>query len=381
MIRFLKEPIKKQMRKTGMVRELEIDKQKLRSQNKKLINELNNLKTENRKLKNITTNLKIERTDIKKEFLSFVKSEFNPLKTENEGLQVENVGLKGLVADAQAEIGGLKGLVADVQAENQHLKDQMEKTQKVNQKFLSERSELTALIKDQINNLKVENQSLKDQINRLKVENQSLKAERANEKLLSERSDMVGYSLKTGLRGMSTDAGKPAIIKYILENVEKNAKILDVGFGSGVYGKLLRAFLYQNIDGADVYEENIKELGLDKIYDNIYIKNILDFDFDYYDLIIMGDVLEHIELESAKKLLSGFIKEKKCGNVIVSIPYEYKQGEAYGNPYERHLQPDANDEYMEKHYPYLQLIDKSTIPRRGGIMATYVWNKYMPHID
>jgi hypothetical protein len=55
MIRFLKEPIKKQMRKTGMVRELEIDKQKLRSQNKKLINELNNLKTENRKLKNITT--------------------------------------------------------------------------------------------------------------------------------------------------------------------------------------------------------------------------------------------------------------------------------------------------------------------------------------
>lgn len=62
MIRFLKEPIKKQMRKTGMVRELEIDKQKLRSQNKKLINELNNLKTENRKLKNITTNLKIERS-------------------------------------------------------------------------------------------------------------------------------------------------------------------------------------------------------------------------------------------------------------------------------------------------------------------------------
>ncbi|MBU4608453.1 MAG: class I SAM-dependent methyltransferase, partial [Euryarchaeota archaeon] len=251
----------------------------------------------------------------------------------------------------------------------------------------SERSALVAQLNDRVSDLKKENHVLEDQLKKTQAKNQNLKERKKslkieNQKLLSERTGIVGYSLKNGLRGMSTDAGKPAIIKYILENVDKwNSKILDVGFGSGVYGKLLRAFLYQNIDGVDVYEDNIKEMGLDKIYDNIHIKNILDFDFEYYDLIIMGDVLEHIELESSKKLLSRFIKNNKCGNIIVSIPYEYKQGEAYGNPYEKHLQPNANKEYMEEHYPYLQLIDTSTIPRRGGIMATYVWNKYMPHID
>ena len=122
-------------------------------------------------------------------------------------------------------------------------------------------------------------------------------------------------------------------------------------------------------------------MGLDKIYDNIYIENILDFDFEYYDLIIMGDVLEHIELEYSKKLLSEFIKNNKCGYIIVSIPFEYKQGEAYGNPYEKHLQPNVNKEYMEEHFPYLQLIDTSKIPLRGGTIATYVWNKYMHYPD
>ena len=343
MFNVFKEPIKKQIRKTGIVRELEIEK-------RKLINKNENLK-----------NLVVV-------------------------LEAENGGLKSLVAELEAESGGLKSLVAELEAENQDLKDLIEETQKANQKFLSERSYLVYHINDQINNLKYENKKLKDllkntQTERQNLENQIKDLKIQNQKFLSERSELVGYSLKTGFRGMSTDAGKPAIVKYILENVDKNSKILDVGFGSGVYGKLLRAFLYQNIDGIDVYEDDIKEMGLDKLYDNIYIKNILDFDFEYYDLVIMGDVLEHIELESAKKLLSGFVKKNKCGNIIVSIPYEYKQGEAYGNPYEKHLQPNANMEYMEKHYPYLQLIDTSPIPRRGGIMATYVWNKYMPHVD
>ena len=361
MIKIIKEPIKKQMRKTGMVRELEIEKQKLKDQNGNLNTQVNNLKTENCNIKKTIKNLEIE----KHELSAFIKTKFGPLKTENDNL---------------------KNLVMDTQAENQSLKNELKKDKIFNQKFLSERSNLVSYINDHINKLKKENQDLEELFKITKVENQNLKNQMRilkieNQKMLSERSELVGYSFKTGLRGMSTDAGKPAIIKYILENVTKNSKILDVGFGSGVYGKLLRAFLYQNVDGIDVYEDNIKEMGLDKIYDNIYIENILDFDFDFYDLIIMGDVLEHIELESAKKLLLKFIKENKCGNIIVSIPYEYKQGEAYGNPYEKHLQPSANKEYMEKHYPYLNLVDMSTIPHRGGIMATYVWNKYMTHLE
>lgn len=228
--------------------------------------------------------------------------------------------------------------------------------------------------------VKIDNERLQKYINVLECENKKLKSQlndlmKEKQNLLNERTEMVGFSLKADIRGLSPDEGKPSILKYILENLNKDAKILDVGFGSGVYGKLLRAFYYQNIDGLDIYGENIKEMDLDKIYDNIFIENILDFNFDYYDLIIMGDILEHIELESAKKWLSGFIEEGKCSNIIVSIPYEYEQDEIYGNKHEKHLQPDVNKEYMEKHYPYLKLIDSQIMAHCEKITATYVWNR------
>lgn len=241
------------------------------------------------------------------------------------------------------------------------IKDQIRKTGMV--KELEIKNEA---LKNQLILSEKEKAALKHQLSNLKIE---------NKRLSSQKSELVGYSLKTNLRGLSPDEGKPSILKYILENIKKNAKILDVGFGSGVYGKLLRAFYYQNIDGIDVYDKNIPEMGLDKIYDNIFIENIMDFDFEHYDLIIMGDVLEHIELESAKELLLRFIDNNKCSTLIVSIPYEYEQGELYGNSHERHLQDEVTAEYMEKHYPYLKLIDSSMMAHSGNIVAVYLWNE------
>ena len=206
-------------------------------------------------------------------------------------------------------------------------------------------------------------------------ESQIKNLEQEKQKYKVEKSQKAGFSLKTDLRGVSTEEGKANILKYFLENIKKDAKILDVGFGSGVYGKLLRTFYYQNIDGLDVYGDNIKEMGLDLIYDNIFIENILDFNFDFYDLIIMGDVLEHIELESSKKLLSRFIDENKCDTIIVSIPYEYEQDEVYGNRYEKHLQSNVTYQYMKENFPYLKLIDSKIMTHNGGVIATYIWNR------
>jgi 2-polyprenyl-3-methyl-5-hydroxy-6-metoxy-1,4-benzoquinol methylase len=233
------------------------------------------------------------------------------------------------------------------------------------------------ILTNQVNKLKVINTNLGKDFSDLENENENLKTQIKN--LDQEKQNLITrlesfYKPIIGIRGASVDEGKTALLKYILENINKNAKILDVGFGSGVYGKVLRAFNYRNIDGIDIYGDNIEKLGLDMIYDNIFIENILDFDFKYYDLIIMGDVLEHIELELAKNLLSKFIKGNKCGNIVVSIPYEYEQGEEYGNPYEKHLQPGVTQEYMKKHYPCLQLIDESLM-NNNGIIAIYIWSK------
>lgn len=232
-----------------------------------------------------------------------------------------------------------------------------------------------------VRSLEMENHDLKHRLKIIETDNKNLlkeikileKKQETLEDLNNKNVDLTGC-----VRGVSSDAGKPAILEYILDNVKKNEKILDVGFGSGIYCKMLRAFNYKNIEGVDVYNKNISEMGLDQIYDQIYIENILDFDFKYYDLIIFGDVLEHIELEHAKNLLSSYINENKCNRIIVSIPYEYEQDEVYGNRYEKHLQSEVNKEFMEEHYPYLKLIDLSIMPHTGGYIATYVWNKIDP---
>lgn len=220
-------------------------------------------------------------------------------------------------------------------------------------------------LQNHIDVLSNRNKQLNTQIDILKSENRNLQSK------LSGNSQLIGFSLHENLRGLSTDEGKIPVLKYIIENVNKDAKILDVGFGAGAYGKLLRSLYYQNIDGLDVYGDNIEEMRLELVYDNIFIQNILDFDFEYYDLIILGDVLEHIELKSAEKLLSRFISGK-CGQMIVSVPYEYEQDELYGNEHEKHLQPEMNELFMEKHYPCLKLIDQVK-SSSGHIIAAYYW--------
>ena len=89
----------------------------------------------------------------------------------------------------------------------------------------------------------------------------------------------------------------------------------------------------------------------------------------------MGDVLEHIDLESSKKLLSKFINGNKCDHIIISIPYEYEQDEVYGNKYEKHLQPKITYQYMKENFPYLKLIDSAIMPHNGGVITTYIWKR------
>lgn len=220
---------------------------------------------------------------------------------------------------------------------------------------------------NQLNDLNEINQELNHQINTLKSDNKNLHLE------LKEKAAYVGFSLQDNLRGLSCDEGKIPVLKYIIENVNKYETILDAGFGAGAYGKLLKALYYQNIDGLDVYDKHINEMGLNLIYDSIFIENITDFDFEYYDLIILGDIIEHLDLESAKQLLLKFINENKCSQMIISVPYEYEQDELYGNSHEKHLQPEINEKYMEKHYPFLNLISKVKSSDSGHFIATYYW--------
>lgn len=146
----------------------------------------------------------------------------------------------------------------------------------------------------------------------------------------------------------------PDVKQYLTENFDKKSTILDVGCGHGFYYKLLNEH-FEKFDAVEIWEPYIKEYELEKMYDNVYNVNILDFEFDYYDIIIMGDILEHLHRNDAISLLNKI--KHKCKELLVVIPYYLPQGEVFGNKYEIHLQPDLDDDIINTYYPMLELIN------------------------
>jgi len=142
---------------------------------------------------------------------------------------------------------------------------------------------------------------------------------------------------------------KNEIKEYIMRRYGTEDTILDVGAGNGTYARLLG---YPNMDAVEVYGPNIEKYGLREMYRNVYNVDIKDFHYGWYDLVIFGDVLEHLEVEEAQEVLRYACQHSK--NVIVAVPYEYKQGVEEGNVYEIHKQDDLTPLKMKERYPALK---------------------------
>ena len=146
---------------------------------------------------------------------------------------------------------------------------------------------------------------------------------------------------------------KEDVKKHLVENISHDSAILDVGPGYGTYGILLKPE-FKNIDAVEIWEPYIKQFNLDKIYNKVYLGDILTFDFSNYDYLIIGDVLEHIGLLDAQDLVKRISDEnKKC---LIAVPYMYPQGSHEGNVYETHLQPDLTPENVLQRYPQLRCL-------------------------
>ena len=146
--------------------------------------------------------------------------------------------------------------------------------------------------------------------------------------------------------------GKAQILEWIKRNFKRGDTCLDVGAGSGTYAKLLDGYL--EIDGCEIFWENIRGNELWKIYHEIFLGDIANFDYFWFDLIIFGDVLEHMEVVKAQAVIEYAVP--RCKDLIVAVPYRWPQGPVGGNEYERHVQYDLTPELMAKRYPKLELL-------------------------
>lgn len=130
---------------------------------------------------------------------------------------------------------------------------------------------------------------------------------------------------------------------FILSHIGPNDRVLDVGAGAGIWADLLSnaGVRQQNRDAVEIFEPYIERFGLKEKYGKIYLGDFMDLAIpcDHYNVVIMGDVLEHFKMEDA---LVVWEKARRIaghdGIVLLSTPIiDFPQGEEEGNIHEAHL--------------------------------------------
>lgn len=152
----------------------------------------------------------------------------------------------------------------------------------------------------------------------------------------------------------STYIFKKETIDYICSNFTTDCRILDVGAGIGTYSHYLTPLGYSNLDCVEVFEPYISGYSLETKYKKVINEDITksNIDFAQYDLVIFGDIIEHISEEDSVKVLSKI--PDYSTSVIVAVPFMAPQGVHFDNTHEIHIQDKLTyQSFLNIHPNYL----------------------------
>jgi hypothetical protein len=148
--------------------------------------------------------------------------------------------------------------------------------------------------------------------------------------------------------GFSAKHGKKEIIQWVNDDKDSISSILDIGPGQGTYFDLLSSMKQFSWEGIEAWKPYIEKFQLEKKYNKIYNEDVRNFNWNekFYDLIIAGDILEHMSKDDAVILVENCLNHSK--QLIISIPVVYMpQGELENNPFEVHVKPDWSDDEVK----------------------------------
>ena len=139
------------------------------------------------------------------------------------------------------------------------------------------------------------------------------------------------------------------------------ASVLDIGVGFGKWGFLAREYTDINehrykkedwkarIDGVEAFPEYATP-SYEYIYNKVHYGDLRETlpTLDNYDLIIIGDVIEHFPKEVGRDLLRQM--RQKSQYVLLSSPTVFFTQEMFGNDFEQHHSLWTVDDF--KAYPF-----------------------------
>lgn len=146
--------------------------------------------------------------------------------------------------------------------------------------------------------------------------------------------------------------------------------ILDVGPGEGIYSDLIKEKFGDkvSITAIEVWNPYIIEYELHKKYSTIIESDVRFVDNFSYDVVILGDVLEHMSKTDALELWEKVKRQAKYA--VISIPIVYMPQGAYGgNPYEVHVKDDwTADEVLSS---FSNVVDHAQFQYTGAFLAKF----------
>jgi len=169
----------------------------------------------------------------------------------------------------------------------------------------------------------------------------------------------------------SVAEGKEMVKDFAIKHGLKT--VLDGGPGEGTYYYALQGAEIEILDGIEVWGPYIDQYDLKTKYHEIYIADIYYFDWNklkrYYDLIILGDIIEHLPQERGQDVIDHAVEYAKY--VVVSLPiYGYYQVATMGNTYETHVEQYSDESIRQllKCYDILESF-------KGGTVGVYIFQK------
>ncbi|GGZ23301.1 hypothetical protein GCM10010387_15530 [Streptomyces inusitatus] len=116
--------------------------------------------------------------------------------------------------------------------------------------------------------------------------------------------------------------------------------VIDIGAGCGTYAQAVRARSEWKgrWTAVEAWEPYVERFGLHALYDDVVVADAREMVDPFFrvDLVVAGDVLEHMPRADAVGLLDEV--RVQAAHLIVSVPVLHlDQGAVYGNPFEEHV--------------------------------------------